>query len=962
MAKSSKSTADAVFSGIVRQWLQQSFSGLTRVQQMGWPVVAGGHHVLLSAPTGSGKTLAAFLWGIDTLLRLQPRAEPGVRVLYVSPLKALVYDVERNLRAPLAGIGALAAESGQDVRDVRVDVRTGDSSQAERRRQAREPADILVTTPESLYLLLGSKARQTLSSVHTVIVDEVHALAPFKRGAHLALSLERLEELAQRPPQRIGLSATVRPLEAAARFLAGDRPVEIVDAGQAPNLDLQVVVPVSDMERPVVPDARPPSQVPFPAMDPAKGAMAVQRGIWPSIHERLLEEIETSRSAILFVNSRGLCERLVQRLNELAGQPLVLAHHGSLSHARRAEIEDGLKSGRVRAIVATSSLELGVDMGAVDRVLLVESPGSVARGLQRVGRAGHQVGALSIGRIYPKFRADLLECAVVAQRMLTGEIESMRVPANPLDVLAQQLVALCCDHPRSPAQILALVRRAWPYRGLGEEVLARVLDMLTGRYPSTGMADLRPLLNWDRAADRLSPRRAAPMVSRLNGGTIPDRGSYAVHIAPDGPRIGELDEEMVYETRNGDVVTLGASSWRVEEITRDRVLVSPAPGEPGRLPFWHGDATGRPLELGRALGVMLRRLKRMSVSAARDWLLHNTPLDERAAANLADYLAEQKQLTGTLPDDRSVLVERFRDELGDWRLCILTPFGARIHAPWAMAIQRQLERSAGFEVQLLYSDDGIALRLADSEELPDVGLLLPDPAEVRDLVTEQLADSALFAALFRENAARSLLMPRRTVKGRRPLWAQRLKSQQILAAVRGFPDFPVLMETYRQCLADHFDMDGLEGILRDLHNGAIRLAEVQTPRPSPFARSLVFAYVANYIYEQDAPPAERKAQALTLDRRLLAELLGQDELRNLIDPQVLEDLELELQCLTEDRQVRDADGLHDLLRRLGDLSEQEIQDRSQSGTAPWLAQLSRPHHQRHLRTAARPPAGWRATA
>ena len=721
--------AAGLFSPMVQGWLQRSFTGLTKVQELGWPVVAAGHHCLLAAPTGSGKTLAAFLWGIDRLSGLSPDAESGVRVLYVSPLKALVYDVERNLRAPLAGVRLLSQQADSPIRDIRVDVRTGDSSQADRRRQAREPAEILVTTPESLYLLLGSRARRTLAGVHTVIVDEVHALAPVKRGAHLSLSLERLDEIADNPPQRIGLSATVQPLEGAARFLAGERPVEIVDAGQAPRLDLQVVASVPDMERPPV---QAPPQGPLLAADMSQGQGLEERGIWPSIHRHLLDEIHAARSTIIFVNSRGLCERLAQRLNELADEPLVLAHHGSLSHARRAEIEDGLKSGAVRALVATSSLELGVDMGAVDRVLLVESPGSVARGLQRVGRAGHQVDAVSVGRIYPKFRADLLECAVVAERMLKGEIESLAIPRNPLDVLAQQVVAMCCDRERSPAELLALARRAWPFRELSAELLTRVLDMLSGRYPSTDMADLRPLLNWDRAADRLSPRRGAPMVARLNGGTIPDRGHYGVHIAPDGPRIGELDEEMVHETRNGEVITLGAGSWRVEEITRDRVLVSPAPGEPGRLPFWRGDAPGRPLELGRALGAMLRKLGRLSAGRARQWLMDHTPLNELAAGNLADYLAEQKQLTGALPSDRCILIERFRDELGDWRVCILSPFGARIHAPWAMALQQLLSSRSGFEVQVMYTDDGIVLRFADLDRLPPLEDLLPDPDEVEE--------------------------------------------------------------------------------------------------------------------------------------------------------------------------------------------------------------------------------------
>ncbi len=925
-------TLPTEFSAAARAWFDAAFEAPTPVQARGWSSIATGAHTLLVAPTGSGKTLAAFLWGIDRLSRIPAAVQPGYRVLYVSPLKALVYDVQRNLRAPIAGITQAAQGLGQDLPRLRVDVRTGDTMQAERRRQAREPGDILITTPESLYLLLGSKAARGLARVHTLIVDEVHSLAPVKRGAHLALSLERMEELSERAPQRIGLSATVRPLQAAALYLGGGRPVELVDASAGPGLDLRVVVPVADMERPPSPSQERDGPL-------SAGGGSGERGIWSSIFPRLVEEIRAGRSSILFVNSRGLCERLTQRLNAIAGEPLVLAHHGSLSHARRAEIEDGLKSGRVRGIVATSSLELGVDMGAVDRVILVESPGSVARGLQRVGRAGHQVGAVSIGRIYPKFRGDLLECALIAQRMLAGEIESMAVPDRPLDVLAQQVAAMVCERPYGPDRLLRILRRAWSYRELSRTLLDGVLDMLSGHYPSTEMAYLRPLLNWDRKQDLLTPRRGAPMITRLNAGTIPDRGAYGVYLAPDGPRVGELDEEMVYESRAGEVITLGASSWRVQEITRDRVLVSPAPGEPGKLPFWHGDSPGRPMELGHALGAMLRTLDRLPRERMRDWLQRHSPLDSLAASNLADYLVQQKAACGTLPSDRCIVVERFRDELGDWRVCILSPFGARVHAPWALALQQGLERRSGFDVQVLYTDDGIALRLADAEQTPGLEHLLPDPEQVREQVTEQLADSALFTGLFRENAARALLMPKRAGSERRPLWAQRIKARQLLAAVRPHGDFPVVMETYRQCLADIFDLDGLEHILRALRARSIRMVEVETPRASPFARSLVFSYVAAHLYEQDAPLAERKAQALSLDRRLLAELLGQDELRTLIDPQVLEEMERELQHLEPSRQARDADTLLDLLRRLGDLNEEKLASRCNADPAPWLEQL-----------------------
>ncbi len=944
----------AGFSAATRRWFNQNFAAPTPAQALGWPVIAGGGHVLITAPTGSGKTLAAFLWAIDRLIR-EPTDTPGVRVVYVSPLKALVYDIERNLRAPLAGITQAAGALGEALRAPRVAVRTGDTPQQERRRQAREPAEILVTTPESLYLLLGSRAAETLAGVHSLIVDEVHALAPTKRGAHLALSLERLAERCTQDPQRIGLSATLRPLDEAARFLGGDRPVEVVDASAPPRLDLRVIVPVADMERPpdLAPAAERGGSILGALYRRAVSPPTPEKGMWPAIYPALLADIRAHRSTIVFVNSRGLAERLCQRLNDLAGEELVQAHHGSLSHERRAQIEDGLKRGAIRAIVATSSLEMGIDMGAVDQVLLVESPGSVARGLQRVGRAGHGVGEVSTGRIYPKFRGDLLECAVIAARMQAGELEPMRMPRNALDVLAQQVAALCSERPRAVGEIHRLVTRSGPYRELSRGALEAVLDMLSGRYPGGGFQELRPLLAWDRASDTLSARRGTALLTRLNAGTIPDRGNYAVHLGAEGPRVGELDEEMVFETKAGDCILLGASTWRVEEITRDQVLVSPAPGEPGRLPFWRGEGPGRPIELGRALGAFCREAAGLDAGDLAGWIAKQTPLDPLAANNLAAYLNDQRQATGVVPSDRVLVIERFPDELGDWRVCLLTPFGARVHAPWAMALQAELGRRQGFEVQVMYTDDGIVLRYPDGEDLPGLAELIPDPDEVEERVTKQLADTALFAALFRENAVRSLLMPRQSAKGRQPLWAQRLKAQGLLAAVRRYPSFPILLETYRQALGDQFDLPGLKEVLRGIQSRAIRVHEVETQRASPFARSLVFAYVAAYIYEQDAPLAERRAQALTLDRELLAELLGQAELRELIDPEVLAELEAELQHLAPERRARDADELHDLLRRLGDLGPVELADRSAASADGWLDRLAEQRRAVRVRVAGR---------
>jgi ATP-dependent Lhr-like helicase len=933
------------FSAAARAWFESSFDAPTPVQREGWARIADGEHALLIAPTGSGKTLAAFFYCIDRLSRLAPDAAPGVRVLYVSPLKALVYDIERNLRAPLAGIGRAARAGGGLFRAPRVAVRTGDTPQRDRRVQGRDPAEILVTTPESLYLILGSRQRETLRSVHTLIVDEVHALAPTKRGAHLALSLERLAALTARDPQRIGLSATARPLEAVAHFLGGDRPVSIVDTSARPRLELSISVPVPDMTRP---DALPPPA----GAGREEGASPAVPSLWPALVPVILSAIRAHRSAIVFANSRGLCERLAQRLNELAGEDLVRAHHGSLAHEKRREIEEALKAGALRGIVATSSLELGIDMGAVDLVLMVESPGSVSRGLQRVGRAGHRVGETSSGCIFPKHRGDLLEAAVVASGMRRGDVEPLRVPANPLDVLAQQIVAMSALDAWDVEALHALVRRTASYRELSLELLHGVLDMLSGRYPSTDFAELRPRLVWDRAADRIEGRRGAARLAILSGGTIPDRGLYAVHLGADGPRIGELDEEMVYETRPGETVTLGASTWRVGEITRDRVVVAPAPGEVGKLPFWRGEGPGRPIELGREIGAFVAELggrlesrptrsepPRGGRAGAERWLAEAHGLDAWAARNLVDYVLEQRDATGCLPSDRALTLERFRDELGDWRLCILSPFGSRVHAPWALAIGARLSERAGFEVQALWSDDGIMLRFADAEEMPSDDLLLPDPEEVEDLVVSQLGGSALFAAQFRENAARALLLPRRRPGARTPLWAQRLRAQNLQAVARDFPSFPITLETYRSCLQDVFDLPGLRELLGAIRRGEVRVEPVETRSASPFARSLVFAYTANYLYQGDVPVAERRAQALSLDRPMLRELLGQEELRDLLDGGVIDATEAVLQARTGERRARHPDALHDLLRRLGDLRPDEVVERCDGDAADWLAAL-----------------------
>jgi ATP-dependent Lhr-like helicase len=941
----------APFGPAVRAWFEATFETPTPAQSGGWAAIASGSSTLIHAPTGSGKTLAAFLWCLDRLVadpRPAPsRAEPGsVRVLYISPLKALAYDVERNLRAPLAGIALAAGRLGQEPPRIAIASRTGDTPADQRRALARHPPDILITTPESLYLLLTSQAREILTGVEQVIVDEDHAIAGSKRGAHLALSLERLELLrpaGARPLQRIGLSATQRPLETIARFLGGSgdgREVAIVDAGARKPLELRVVVPVEDMARlgEVVPlDDRPGG--------PAPGGES-RSSIWPAIHPRILELIREHRSTIVFVNSRRLAERLAQRLNELAGEDLVRAHHGSIAREQRLEIEEELKAGRLPALVATSSLELGIDMGAVDLVIQVESPTSVARGLQRIGRAGHQVGEPSKGVIFPKHRGDLLETAVVVRGMHEGRVEQTTMPRNPLDVLAQQLVAMTLGGPFGVDELLGVIRRAAPFETLTREALEGVLGMLAGAYPSDEFAELKPRITWDRITDVVEGRRDARVVAVTSGGTIPDRGLFPVFLEGEagtpGRRVGELDEEMVYELRagmHGDVVVLGASSWRVADISANRVTVTPAPGIPGKLPFWHGDAVGRPVELGRDIGAFVREVEADLVAGAKGRvraagrLRHDYDLDPLAAENLLAYLEDEREATGALPTDRRIVVERFRDELGDWRLVILTPFGGRVHAPWCMALEARLGERLGLAVQTIWSDDGIAIRLPEGDGTLDGAeeLLFPDPDEVEDLVVGRVGQSSLFASRFRENAARALLLPRRRPGTRTPLWQQRQRAADLLAVASRYGSFPILVETYRECLADVFDLPALREVLGGVLRRELAVHSVETARASAFASSLLFDYVAAYMYEGDAPLAERRAQALTLDRDLLRELLGQEELRELLDPDALADLELSLQALAEDRQARTVDQVHDLLRRLGDLAIDEAGARTTGG-------------------------------
>jgi ATP-dependent Lhr-like helicase len=984
----SASTSDplAPFHPAVRAWFSAAFEAPTRPQALGWPAIARGRSTLVLAPTGSGKTLAAFLWCLDRLMFTPtPPRSRRCRVLYVSPLKALAVDVERNLRAPLAGVAQVAERRGDAWTELAISIRTGDTPQAERARFQREPADILITTPESLYLLLTSNAREALRSIDTIIIDEIHALVPTKRGAHLALSLERLEQLCDQPPQRIGLSATQRPLDEVARFLggaaarpsarrqrpgagrlkraptrrssAGDRaeaevahefsayqgtvpyrPVTIVDAGQKKALRLTIEVPVEDMAK-LTADSPAPrgSQAGVGAIPDGAASLGEARpSIWSTIHPRLLELIRAHRSTLIFVNSRRLAERLAGALNELAGETLVRSHHGSIARPQRVEVEDLLKAGLLRALVATSSLELGIDMGAIDLVVQIEAPPSVTSGLQRIGRGGHQANAISEGVIFPKFRGDLVACAAVSKAMHEGAVEASRYPRNPLDIVAQQIVAMAAMDDWDVDELFATIRRAAPCAELSRDVFEGVLDMLSGRYPSDEFAELRPRVTWDRVAGRITAREGAKRVAIANGGTIPDRGLYGVFrlgAERGAARVGELDEEMVFESRVGETFVLGASSWRIEEITHDRVLVSPAPGEPGKMPFWKGDRAGRPLELGLAIGRLTHDLLRLSPAAAVDRLTREHDLDARAAENLLQYLRDQLAAARAVPDAATIVVERVRDELGDWRVCVLSPRGGRIHAPWAMAAAAKIREEAGVDVETLWGDDGFVVRFPDVDQPPDPAWVLPDPDQVQALVVRQLGATALFAAKFRENAARSLLLPKRRPGMRAPLWQQRKRAADLLAVAARYGSFPVLLETYRECLRDFFDMPALVATLADVRSRKIRVATVDSDAPSPFAASLLFTYVASFLYDGDAPLAERRAQALAVDQSQLRELLGDAELRELLDAESMAAIERQLQRLDPRYQVRSADGLHDMLLAMGDLTEDEIRERSLTADA-----------------------------
>ncbi len=906
------------FHPIVRRWFAERLGEPSAPQREGWPAIAGGSDTLILAPTGTGKTLAAFLYELDSLIREGTR-EPlsnAIHLLYVSPLKALNNDVQRNLEGPIAELRARFEAEGERFPELRVAVRTGDTRASERARMLRRTPHILITTPESLHILLTSaRARSMFSALRAVIVDEIHAIAGTKRGAHLALTLERLTKVAPEPPQRIALSATQRPLEEIARFLGGCetpmpnekseafRPVQIVDCGLVKQMEMRIVSPVPDLAH-------------------------VDGTIWTSVYPLLLERIRGARTTLIFVNNRGQAEKIAARVNALAGSEMALPYHGSLSRERRFLLEERLKAGELRALVTTSSLELGIDVGSVDLVVQLQSPKRVAAGLQRVGRAGHSLDAVSRGVFVPTFRDDALEELAIVAAMREGDVEPTHVVQNALDVLAQIIVAIAASETPAwtSAELFDFVRRAYPYHALTRAAFDETLSMLAGKYPSDVAAELEARVFWDRVTDTISPARSARLVATISGGTIPDRGLYTVNL-PDRTRLGELDEEFVHESRVGDVFQLGSSTWRIRSIEHDRVVVVPAPGAPARMPFWHGEFMARAYHMAARVGALRRQLDDAATKDDLQRLQREYNADEATIRSSVEYVQAQRWSTGIVPDDRTLVLEHFRDEAGSVRVVLHAPFGGRVNAPWGMALGRRMRERLGVDVQVQTTDDALMLRLPDLSETPPLEIVLALGAEEAErLIVEEVGTSSVFGARFRMNAARALLLPRGNPRRRMPLWLQRLKAGDLLQTVRQFPSFPIVVETYRDVLQDAFDLPRLRDVLDALAAGDISVRVVKTELPSPFAQSLQFGFVMDWMYGDDTPRAEARAALLSLDRALLDELMGGEGADD-ATLAILDDVLARRRGTAPGRQARDADELAVLVDRAGDVSIDELNAR-----------------------------------
>ncbi len=903
----------ADFHPAITQWFKHRLGRPTQPQKLGWPLISQGRNTLILAPTGSGKTLAAFLAGINRVLcdlESGSGARNGVEILYISPLKALNYDIERNLMEPLSGIQQTARDMGRPLPEITTAVRTGDTPANERRKMARKPPHILITTPESLHIILTSAARSVLETVRYVIVDEIHSLSPNKRGVFLAVLLERLENICQNSPVRIGPSATQKPLSEVAGFLGGfddsgrPRPVEIVDVGVRRQMDLKVICTSDDLRHPD------------------------EGSVWPSIFRRLLHLIQAHKSTIVFANTRRIVEKLTVGINDLAGEELVRPHHGSVSAPLRRATETALKNGTVKGVIATGTLELGIDMGAVELVCQVESPKEVSRGLQRVGRAGHVHTAISKGRIIAKTNPDLAEAVSVAEGMVEGDVEPITVPRNCLDVLAQQIVAMAALGDTSWSDVYQTMRRTCSFHDLSEEAFNLTLQLVSGRYPARAFKDLRPRVSLDRVSGRISPLPGSQRLVIANGGAIPDTGQYGVYLSDSNLKIGELDEEFVYESREGDTFSLGTSNWKIVKIDADRIVVSHGSPMQARMPFWRGESVPRSARAGRRMGELMRRIADKG-EGAEQWVLDTLPVDSRAAGNLCGFVATQSGSSESsgLPTDKRIVLESFPDDIGCRRLALITVFGGRVHHALRIALSALTRRELGVEPETIVGDNGVLFRLPEGDAPPPSGLLrMLTPELAYDLITEELPNTALFGLRFRQNAARALLLPGAGPGKRTPLWLQRLKAKDLLQIAKSFDGFPIVVETFRECLQDYLELDELREILRQVQSGEMEVSVVERLAPSPLASTMLFDFQMVYQYQWDQPKGAGKRRSALTERRLVDELVD-GKLGRALDERAISDLDDLLQGVGERYRARTAAEFYELVRRLGDVPEQDAASR-----------------------------------